>query len=206
MPEQIAFHVDSSVCTSCKSCQIACADTNNLPAGIAWRRVLQYGGGKWVDEDGLSVPANVFTYSVSVSCMHCEKPACIEACSNDAIRKGADGVVCIYPDLCAGCRQCEDACPYGAPQFNAELGVMTKCELCPDRQAYGLDPACVSACPMRAIHVGPLEKMRQLYGKVNAVAPLPEAETGPALVITPHRHTEPAGKGSGKILDLLAPA
>ena len=48
MAKQLAFHVDTSACGNCKACQIACKDKNNLPVGVLWRHVWQYGGGSWV--------------------------------------------------------------------------------------------------------------------------------------------------------------
>ena len=51
-------------------------------------------------------------------------------------------------------RYCEWACPYGAPQFDEEAGVMTKCNLCADLLDKGQNPACVDACVMRALDFG----------------------------------------------------
>ncbi len=52
MAKQLAFYVDIASCTGCKACQIACKDKNNLPSGVRWRRVFQYSGGDWVNQDG----------------------------------------------------------------------------------------------------------------------------------------------------------
>jgi anaerobic dimethyl sulfoxide reductase subunit B (iron-sulfur subunit) len=188
VPEQIGFHIDANTCMSCKVCRISCADKNDLPVGVAWRRVSEHTGGRWVDRDGLPVPEGIFSYGVSVSCLHCAKPACVPACPEKAITKGPDGVVRIEADRCSGCRSCEDACSYGAPRFDAKAGVMTKCDLCADLRAEGSNPACVDACPMRAINVGPITELRRRYGRIDAVEPLPEPCTEPSLVITPHRH------------------
>jgi anaerobic dimethyl sulfoxide reductase subunit B (iron-sulfur subunit) len=48
MLKQMAFHVDTSACVNCRACQIVCKDKNDLPVGVTWRRVIQYGGGTWV--------------------------------------------------------------------------------------------------------------------------------------------------------------
>ena len=56
-------------------------------------------------------------------------------------------------DKCIGCKLCSWACPYGAREFDTEVGVMKKCTLCIDRiYNQNLDeadrvPACVAACP-----------------------------------------------------------
>ncbi len=206
MAKQLAFYFNADTCTACKVCQIACQDKNNLPAEIRWRRVLQYGGGSWVPDPNhktMLIPNNVFAYAVSTACMHCEKALCAEVCPAAAITKRDDGVVLIDQDKCIGCRYCEWACPYGAPQFDETAGVMTKCTFCEDLLAQGEQPACVAACVMRALDFGELDELRAKYGVVNAIEPLPEAEISqPALVLTPHRHAQVSGTGTGRILNL----
>jgi anaerobic dimethyl sulfoxide reductase subunit B (iron-sulfur subunit) len=204
MAKQLAFHINTAQCGNCKACQIACKDKNNLPVGIRWRKVWQYGGGTWVKQGDFMVPNGVFNYGVSVACMHCENPACVNVCPAGAMTKRADGVVLVNQDQCVGCRYCEWACPYGAPQFDERKGVMSKCTFCEDLLAQGQNPACVDACPMRAIEFGELSELRAKYGTLNAVEPLPEAGiTSPSVVISPHRNAQVSGKGTGKILDLV---
>lgn len=204
MPERMGFYLDSSACTNCKVCQIVCMDKHDLPAGVNWRRVLQYGGGSWKLDGKAPVPSGVFSYSLSISCMHCADPACVKVCSSGAISKRRDGFVLIDGKRCAGCRKCEQACPYGAPQFHAARKVMTKCDFCQDLLAQGEKPACVAACPTRALDAGPLAELRARHGRADAVEPLPAPRTGPSLVLTPHRHAQPSGKGKGRLLALPA--
>jgi anaerobic dimethyl sulfoxide reductase subunit B (iron-sulfur subunit) len=206
MKKQLGFHFDASACTACKACAIACKDRSSLPVGINWRKVYEYGGGEWVtnpNHKDLMIPSNVFVYSVSAACMHCEKPICTEVCPVSAITKGEDGIVTIDKDKCIGCRYCEWACPYGAPQFNEDMGYMTKCDFCQDLQAKGQNPVCVDACPMRALEVGELGELQAKYGNNSAIEPLPTANlTSPSLVITPHKHAQASGQGTGHILSL----
>ena len=203
MAKQLAFYFDASACSNCKACQVACQDKNNLSAEIRWRRVLQYGGGNWVQQGSTLIPSNLFTYSVSFACMHCQDPICAQVCPAAAITKRADGVVLIDQDKCIGCRYCEWACPYGAVHFNVEKGVMTKCTFCEDLLAQGQNPACVDACVMRAIEFGELDELRARYGSLDAIEPLPTADiTRPALVITPHKHAQASGAGTGRLLNL----
>lgn len=206
MAKQLAFYFDASACADCKACQIACKDKNDLPVGMLWRRVFQYGGGNWVADGsiaGLYHANAVFSYSVSTSCMHCEEPLCVDVCPAAAISKRADGVVLINQDACIGCRYCEWACPYGAPVYDQASGVMTKCTFCEDLLAQGDNPACVDACVTRALDFGELDELRAKYGEVNAIEPLPVADiTLPAIVITPHVNAQVSGTGTGKIQNL----
>lgn len=203
MPKQNAFYLNLSNCNGCKACQIACKDKNDLALGIRWRRVAEYTGGSWLSNSGMDQPEGVFTYYMSTSCMHCEQPACVDVCPAAAITKRADGIVLINQDQCIGCRYCQWACPYGAPQFNEAKGVMSKCTFCDDLLAKGERPACVDACPMRALDFGDLTELRAKYGNVDALEPLPQANlTKPALVLTPHKNAQVSGKGTGKISSL----
>ncbi len=145
-------------------------------------------------KDGVMSPNGVFSYSLSISCMHCENPVCMEGCPAGGITKREeDGIVIINTDDCIGCRYCEWTCPYGAPQYDAEQGVMTKCDFCVDLLDAGQNPACVDACVMRCLKYGDLDELRAEYGGVSAVEPLPEASydgTGHRHHATPPRADE----------------
>jgi anaerobic dimethyl sulfoxide reductase subunit B (iron-sulfur subunit) len=201
--KQLAFYMNIALCTGCKACQVACKDKSNLPLGIRWRRVFQYEGGDWVDQNGILIPSNVFAYFVSAACMHCEKPLCAEVCPSAAISKREDGIVLIDEDKCIGCRYCSWACPYGAPQFNEVTGVMTKCDFCHDLLDRGERPACVEGCPYRALDFGPLEELQARYGRFADPAPLPDPSiTKPAVVYSANRVTQTSGEAKGQMKNL----
>lgn len=199
MAKNLGFYLDQSLCTGCKACQTACKDKHDLPIGVTWRRVVEYTGGTWQRSGDTMVP-NVFSYYTSISCNHCEDPICVEVCPTTAMHKREDGTVAVDPDVCVGCRYCEWACPYSAPQYNAELGHMTKCDLCADYRGEGKNPACVDACPSRALDWGPIDELRAKHGTVDNIEPLPDPSiTRPHLVITPHRDAQRSGSGTGEI-------
>ena len=202
MSEQLGFYVNLAKCTGCKACQIACKDKNDLPIGVVWRRVAEYTGGEWIQDGNFYVPNNVFTYFVSVACMHCDKTLCMEVCPAAAIDKRDDGLVLIDQDKCIGCGYCEWACPYGAPQFDEGRGVMTKCAGCADLVDAGEKPACVAGCTYRALDFGPIAELREKYGEFDAPAPLPDpAITRPNVVFSPHPHAVPFTATVGEVMN-----
>ena len=68
------------------------------------------------------------------SCLHCETPACVTVCPTGAsYKRASDGIVLVDEDKCIGCKLCSWACPYGAREFDTDVGVMKKCTLCVDR-------------------------------------------------------------------------
>ena len=85
--------------------------------------------------------------SFSTTCRHCDEPDCLRACISGAIQKDDKGVVRMDIEQCVGCWSCVMACPYGAIQRNLTRKKANKCDLCPDRK----NPACVDACPNRAL-------------------------------------------------------
>jgi anaerobic dimethyl sulfoxide reductase subunit B len=202
MTTRYGFYLNTSGCTGCKACQIACKDKNALPVGILWRRVVEASGGEWL-QSGESWIANTFTYFVSMACMHCENPICMEVCPTTAIHQRDDGIVLINDKKCVGCHYCEWACPYKALQFDDAAGVMTKCNFCYDYLDAGKAPACVSACQMRVLDFGDIDQLRAKYGAVDDIYPLPDASiTEPSIVMTPHRHAVRAESQAAEIGNL----
>lgn len=164
---QYAFYFDQSRCYDCKACAVACKDWNQLePGPCKWLRMFEW-------EEG-EIP-NVRLNAMFAPCYHCENPACVPACPEDAIfKEDKYGAVLVEQDKCTGCRSCYEACPYGAPQFASdEPGEkMSKCTMCLDRLEDGKKPICVMSCPLRALDFGTLEEMRAAYP--DALEALPE--------------------------------
>ncbi|PJE78470.1 Anaerobic dimethyl sulfoxide reductase chain B [invertebrate metagenome] len=200
---QMGFYVDTTKCTGCKTCQLSCKDENDLHVGVNWRRVYEYGGGNWVQHEDGTFDQDVFAYYVSISCNHCAEPACAKACPTGAMHKREkDGLVVVATDVCVGCRYCEMACPYGAPQFDAEKKHMTKCDGCYDRLEQGKSPICVESCPLRALEFGPIDELRAKYGTQADIAPLPKSDlTHPSLVIKTNKNARPSGDTTGHIMN-----
>jgi anaerobic dimethyl sulfoxide reductase subunit B (iron-sulfur subunit) len=186
------FRVDLSSCIGCKACQVACKDRNASPVGVRWRRVVELSGGDWIRRGELWIDSS-FTYFVSVACMHCADPICVEVCPTRAMRAREDGIVLIETDRCIGCRYCEFACPYSAPQFDPSRGVMTKCDFCHDELDRAGAPACVLACPMRVLDWGDIDEPEARDAGQHDAHPLPDDSlTRPNRVHTPHRDTSRA--------------
>lgn len=90
------------------------------------------------------------TFRITVSCNHCENPACLAGCPAKAYTR-EDGIVKHDPEACIGCRYCIWVCPFDAPQYAPARGKVEKCNLCEHRRARGLEPACAAACPTGAL-------------------------------------------------------
>lgn len=123
------------------------------------------------------------TVSIPRRCMHCDHPTCQGLCPFSAISKDDNGAVKIDDGMCMGGAKCRDVCPWGIPQRQAGVGiymniapdylgggVMYKCDFCADLLAEGKEPACVSACPNKAITFGSKGDMRsQAYAKAKEI-------------------------------------
>lgn len=156
MGRQIAFFVDATRCTNCKTCEVACKDANGAGVGRRMRKVRTFEGGEF--------PA-VFAYNISMACNHCEDPACVRQCPAKAYTKReSDGIVIHDPERCIGCRYCVWVCPYGAPQYDEREGRVRKCNLCVEELERGGTPICASSCPQRAIEFGLLEEIVERPG------------------------------------------
>ena len=210
MAKQYGFVIDTKLCMGCNTCGVACKIENNIPHGIYWNRVLTEGG------MGIDTPSGVYpelgetsTLKMryyTVSCQHCENPACVKVCPVGATYKDPEtGVVRQDYDKCIGCRMCMAACPYtGVRSFNWEepkyfmghsTGELTipahqkhtveKCTMCWHRIARGEQPDCVISCQTHARHWGdlndPTSEVNQLLAKRQWKQLLPEKGTKPSV-------------------------
>jgi anaerobic dimethyl sulfoxide reductase subunit B (iron-sulfur subunit) len=193
--KQLGFYLDAEACNGCSVCLVACKDKYDNPLGVNFRKVIHHTMGHWEQDaanPGIMVP-QISSYYLSIACNHCAAPVCLEACPVAAISKHDDGRVIIDKDVCVGCRLCQ-CCPYDAPQFNEDLGVMTMCDGCVDLEGTGEQQACVAACPQRALEWGDIEELRAKHGAavLGDIEPLVDpAITQPSLLVTPHRHGKP---------------
>jgi len=127
-------------CIGCRLCEVACAVSHSKSGDI----VRAY------KEEG-ACPRNLVEESGAVSfclsCRHCDTPQCAAACISGALRKDASGRVIYDEARCVGCWSCIMACPHGGIRQDVVRMKIIKCDLCPDRDV----PACVAACPNRAL-------------------------------------------------------
>ncbi len=154
------IYCDLDLCVGCGACVVACMDENdvNLMAGdVGNRRIHRLENP--CDEKQL-------LRFVSVACNHCEDSPCLIGCPTGAIRRDdVTGAVVVNQDICIGCHSCALACPFGVPRYDAQ-DKLVKCDLCSDRVAAGLAPACVRICPFSALKLmAPNEVAKEKEGK-----------------------------------------
>ncbi len=144
-------------CTGCKSCEIACAVQHSRSKDLFTA----------IFEDS---PPQKRTYveramnlSYPARCMHCVDAVCIKACpagamvwDNELERVSAN------KDKCMGCWSCAMVCPFGAISVRKPQRIALKCDLCGSRLREGKTPACVEACPTKALRFGDIEELSRL--------------------------------------------
>ena len=146
--------IDHESCWGCRTCEVACKQENRDPDGVRLIKVMEKGP-KIVNE----TPG--FTFFVNV-CRHCDEPACIPACPEEAIHMRDDGIVVLDGTKCMGCGLCVDECPYDAIELDSERGVARKCNLCFERVAEGLIPACAdNVCLGHCVYFGDPDEIRR---------------------------------------------
>lgn len=178
---------------------MACRDKNELPTGITWRRIYEIEGGEW-KSNGKAYTGKPFGYFLSISCNNCEDAPCINACPTSAMHLSDDGLVMIDRMLCLGCDYCKWTCPYDALHLDPSGGIMGKCDFCIDLLYEGRNPACVDACPMRAIEFGYCDDFEGREGLLRSVFPLPDEKmTKPSLYIRAHKDAKGSDKSNAGI-------
>ncbi|MBE4856619.1 4Fe-4S dicluster domain-containing protein [Enterobacter cloacae complex sp. P40RS] len=127
---------DPEKCIGCRTCEVACMMSHQdaaAPDALTSRIRVVKGG----------------TFTTAVGCHQCEDAPCANVCPTGAIRRSAEAWL-VDQARCIGCKSCMVACPFGAMQvrYVAERARALKCDLCAHREG---GPACVEACPTRAL-------------------------------------------------------
>ncbi|HEY3490194.1 MAG TPA: 4Fe-4S dicluster domain-containing protein [Candidatus Deferrimicrobiaceae bacterium] len=176
--------VDTSICTGCKACQVACKEWNGLPHEpshfiqdpIEMRPVaINFTGDSYDNTGALSATdwrrvRFIEQFSAdrsrgrwlfsSDSCKHCNDAGCLNACPTGAIERTDLGNVFIRQDVCIGCKYCVPSCPFGVVSVSEATGTARKCTLCNDRIHHGMGTACAKACPTGSIAFGEMSDLR----------------------------------------------
>ena len=165
------FFIDTTRCTACKGCQVACKQWNDLPVE------------KTKNQGNLQNPPDLSSRTYKLvrmkeeiiggklkwlffpdQCRHClTAPCLLWAQDTEAIYQDEDTGAVVYTSATRKLKA-EDiigACPYDVPRSDAS-GTLAKCTMCNDRVKKGLKPACVKTCPTGALNFGNLEEMRAL--------------------------------------------
>ena len=134
-------------------------------------------GANWDEDEGEGEYPNSYYFYLPRLCNHCANPACLAACSRNAIyKRQEDGIVLVDQERCRGYRYCVNACPYKKIYFNEKISKSEKCIFCYPRIEKGLATACARQCVGRIRWIGYLDDVdgpiHTLVNKYKVALPL----------------------------------
>lgn len=161
-----AFLIDTTRCTACRSCQVACKQWNKLPAEATVNRGSYenppsltpqlYNQIRFIEREKEGELQWLF---LNKRCMHCGEAGCLKVCpSAGALFRTEAGLVGFNKEKCISCNYCVNACPFDVPRYD-DGNKVSKCHACMDRVGNGLTPACVKSCPTAALQFGDRDKL-----------------------------------------------
>jgi formate dehydrogenase iron-sulfur subunit len=174
------FFVDTTKCTACRGCQIACKQWNKLPATdtFNWGSYqnpadLSFNTFKLVRFREVVSGGKLNWYFFPDQCRHCLEPPCkdtAEGFVDGAVTQdeATGAVVFTYKSRklsTSAFEEVRQSCPYNIPRQDAATKLMSKCTMCFDRIGNGLEPACVKVCPTGAMNFGDRADMMAMANK-----------------------------------------
>jgi formate dehydrogenase iron-sulfur subunit len=200
-----SFFIDTSKCTACRGCQVACKQWNRN-SGTKTSQIgshqnpadLSFQTFKLVRFSEFEVEGVPHWYFFADQCRHCLEPPCqstAESLGSKAITKDEEtGAVLYNPKVkvkAVDFKTIRESCPYDIPRWDVKTGILAKCTMCIDRIKEGLLPACAKTCPTGAMK----------FGERNAIVDM--AEKRLAEVQTRHKEAMLANAGDVRVIYLL---
>lgn len=182
-----SFFIDTTKCTACRGCQIACKQWNMNPATKTTQRGthqnpedLNFSTYKLVRFSEYEENGKPVWYFFSDQCRHCLNPPCkisADSLGVKAITRDKEtGAVLYDPKVKVEEKDFEKirkACPWDIPRWDKKTQGMAKCTMCIDRISEGLLPACVKACPTGTMKFGDREMILEMaLNRLDAVKAL----------------------------------
>lgn len=143
------IYVRQDRCLGCKSCEIACAVQHSQSKTLFTALTESPLSKKrlYVEEaDGFKLP---------ILCRHCEDAPCVNSCITGCLYHDGNGYVRRKKDRCIGCWTCIMVCPFGVVSRDSVARIAVKCDRCHKLEV----PACVNACPTRALELVDVEEL-----------------------------------------------
>jgi carbon-monoxide dehydrogenase iron sulfur subunit len=132
------FVVNPSLCTGCRTCELACAFYHTKDKKPGRSRIYPI--------------AHAPDQYIPVTCLQCDDAACAKSCCFDALKRNeTTGAIELNIDKCVKCRACVAACPFGCAFIDEVHDEIIKCDLC------GGNPACATFCPTKALEYKKIE-------------------------------------------------
>lgn len=183
------FFIDTTLCTACRGCQVACKQWHHLPAEETTNRGtyenppdLSFNTYKVVRMKEEEIDGKLQWLFFPEQCRHCVEPPCKDTAGDPrAIFKDPEtgAVIFTAETKSLNTKEIIESCPYNIPRA-AEDGTLAKCDMCLDRVQNGLKPMCVHTCPTGAMNFGDskeitdmakqrLEIVKQKYPKATLI-------------------------------------
>ena len=139
-------------CLGCKACVLECAMAHTQA-----KTLLEAISAAAPPQPRIHVePSGEF--GMPLQCRHCEDAPCLAICPTEAIHRFSErGPVLLDQERCIGCKFCLMVCPFGVIDLSRDGKAMIKCDLCIERTEAGESPACVAACPTKALEFCEIE-------------------------------------------------
>jgi formate dehydrogenase iron-sulfur subunit len=167
-----AFLVDTTRCTACRGCQVACKEWKNLPPNPTKQTGTHQNppdlnpyNHKLVRFSEHLLDGKVVWNFFPDQCRHCLIPPCEHAATvkGAVVQDEATGAV-IYTELTVkdDFKAIREACPYDIPRQDPTTKRIVKCDMCIDRVKANMLPMCVKSCAMGAMNFGERADMLKL--------------------------------------------